>query len=105
MGLRAYAGIDPISNRQKYLTKTFRGGRREAEEALARFVTEVSGGGHAAQDAAVGDLIRQWLGLATPELSPTTAGGYEWIIKTYITPTLDKVPLAQLDRFYAKLRD
>lgn len=108
--LRAYAGIDPITNRQKYVTRTFRGGKREAEEALARLVTEVSGGGHAAQDTTVGDLIRQWLDLAKPDLSPTTARGYDWIIKTYITRTLDKVPLArlraaQLDRFYAKLRD
>lgn len=108
--LRAYAGVDPITKRQKYMTRTFRGGKREAEEALARFVTEVSGGGHAAQDTTVGDLIRQWLDLASPELSPTTARGYEWIVKTYITPTLGTVPLArlraaQLDRFYAKLRD
>jgi integrase len=108
--LRVYVGTDPITNRQKYVTRTFRGGKREAEEALARLVTEVSGGGHAAQDTTVGDLIREWLDLAKPELSPTTARGYEWIVKTYITPTLDKVPLArlraaQLDRLYAKLRD
>ena len=108
--LRAYAGVDPITNRQKYVTRTFRGGKREAEEALARLVTEVSGGSHAAQDTTVGDLLREWLALAKPELSPTTARGYDWIITTYILPTLEKVPLArlktsQLDRFYAKLRD
>ncbi len=108
--LRAYAGVDPVTKRQKYVTRTFRGGKREADEALARLVTEVSGGGHAAQDATVGDLVRQWLDLAKPELSPTTARGYEWIIKTYIFPTLETVPLArlkaaQLDRFYAKLRE
>lgn len=107
--LRAYAGIDPLTNRQKYVTRTFRGGKREAEEALARFVTEVAGGSQAAQDTTVGDLIRDWLALANRELSPTTARGYEWIVKTYITPTLGKVPLArlrtaQLDRFYAQLR-
>jgi len=108
--LRAYAGIDPLTNRQKYVTRTFRGGKREAEEALARFVTEVAGGSQAAQDTTVGDLIRDWLALANRELSPTTARGYEWIVKTYITPTLGKVPLArlrtaQLDRFYAQLRE
>jgi len=108
--LRAYAGIDPLTNRQKYLTRTFRGGKREAQEALARFVTEVSGGGHAAQDTTVGDLIQQWLDLARGELSPTTARGYDWIIKTYIVPKLGKVPLArlrtaQLDRFYGQLRE
>jgi integrase len=108
--LRAYAGIDPLTNRQKYVTRTFRGGKREAEEALARFVTEVSGGGQAAQDTTVGDLIRDWLAMASRELSPTTVRGYEWIVKTYVTPTLDKVPLsrlrtAQLDRLYGQLRD
>lgn len=44
--LRAYAGIDPTTRRQKYVPRTFRGDKREAEEALARLVTGVSGGGH-----------------------------------------------------------
>ena len=108
--LRAYAGIDPITNRQKYVTRTFHGGKREAEEALARLVVEVSGGGHAAQDATVGDLLRQWLEFARPDLSPSTVRGYELVIGTYILPRLGSVPLAklrtaQLDHLYAKLRD
>jgi integrase len=107
--LRAYVGIDPITKRQKYLTRTFRGGKREADEALARFTTEVAGGGHAAQDTTVGDLIRQWLDLARNDLSPSTVRGYEQVIRSYITPTLGRVPLArlktaQLDRFYSDLR-
>ena len=107
--LRAYAGIDPTTRRQKYVTRTFRGGKREAEEALARLVTEVVGGGHAAQDTTVGDLLEHWYALAKDELSPTTARGYAWIIKTYIAPHLGSVALArlrpaQLDRYYAKLR-
>jgi len=102
--------LDPITRRPKYLTRTYQGGKRDAQEALARFVTEVSGGGHRAQDTTVGDLIREWFELASPELSPTTVKGYDWIIKTYILPTLESVPLgklrtAQLDRFYVKLRD
>jgi integrase len=107
--LRAYAGVDPVSNRQKYVTRTFKGGKREAAAALSRLVSEVSGGRLAAQDATVADLLDQWLDLAKPELSPTTSRGYEWIIKSYIVPTLGKQPLARLkpallDRFYAKLR-
>lgn len=108
--LRAYVGRDPVTGRKKYLTRTFRGGKRAANEALAKFVTEVGGGAHAAQDATVADLIEQWLSLASPELSPTTARGYRWIVDTYVLPTLGKVPLArlrpaQLDTFYAHLRD
>jgi len=108
--MRAYVGRDPVTGRKKYLTRTFRGGKRAAEEALSKFVVEVGGGGHASQDATVADLIEQWLTLASPELSPTTARGYRWIVDTYIVPTLGKVPLArlrpaQLDTFYAHLRD
>jgi len=108
--LRAYAGMDPVTRRPKYVTRTVKGGKRQAQEALARFVTEVSGGGHRAQDTTVGDLIHEWFELAAPELSPTTVKGYDWIIKTYILPILDLVPLgklrtAQLDRLYVKLRE
>ncbi len=53
--------------------RTFRGGKREAGEALAKLVTQVSGGSHAAQDATVGALLREWPALAKPELSQTTA--------------------------------
>jgi len=58
----------------------------------------------------VGDLIDDWLALAKRDLSPTTARGYDWIVKTYIRPSLGKVPLArlrasQLDRFYGQLRE
>jgi hypothetical protein len=73
--LRAYAGVDPVTNRQKYETRIFAGGKRDAEEAVARLVTEVSGGGQTAQDATVGNLLGQWLDLAKPEVSPTTARG------------------------------
>lgn len=73
-------------------------------------MVEVCGGGHAAQDATVGDLLRQWLELTKPDLSATTAPGYDWIIRTYILPTLGSTRLArlrssQLDRFYARLRE
>lgn len=108
--LRAYAGIDPVTKRHKYVTRTFRGGKREAEQELARLVTEVSGGGGTTTDTTVGALLDEWMRLARKELSPATVRGYDWIIGTYIRPTLADVPLsklrtAQLDRFYLKLRE
>ncbi len=108
--LRAYVGVDPTTNRAKYLTRTFRGGKREADEALARFVTEVSGGGHAAKDTTLSELIRRWLDLVRDDLSPSTVRGYERTIRCYIDPDIGRVSLAklrtdQLDRFYSKLRD
>jgi integrase len=109
--LRAFAGRDPVSGRKIYRTRTYRGGRREAEDALSRLVQEVSGGGRAARDATVCVLVREWLELAKADLSPSTVRGYESFkrFKRYIQPTIGDVPLerlrvAQLDRLYAQLR-
>ena len=106
--LRAFAGRDPVTGREIYRTTTFRGGKREAEDALARFVQEVAGG-HSARDATVGDLVAAWFELAKQDLSPSTIVGSEACIKRYVSPTLGEVPLdrlkvAQLDHLYAELR-
>lgn len=108
--LRAYVGVDPTTKRAKYLTRTFHGGKREADEALARFVVEVSGGGHAAKDTTLSQLISRWLDLVRGDLSPSTIRGYERTIRCYIDPAIGRVSLAklrtdQLDRFYSQLRD
>ncbi len=103
-------GVEPVSGKRKYATRTFRGGTRKAAEALARMVTEVGGGSHAAYDATVADLIRQWLDLVNEELSPSTLRGDRRIVRSDVLPALGDVKLArprtaQLDRFYAELRD
>lgn len=78
------------------MTRTYCDGKREADEALSRLVTETAGGGHAAQDATVGDLIDQWFEMAEPDLSPTTIRGYRRAINSYIVPALGKLQLARL---------
>jgi hypothetical protein len=39
--LRAYAGPDPITARPRHVSRTFRGGKRESNKALAQLVAEV----------------------------------------------------------------
>ena len=34
--LRVYLGIDPLTGKKRYATRTVRGGKREAQSALAR---------------------------------------------------------------------
>jgi integrase len=108
--LRAYVGRDPVMGREKYKTLTFQGGKRAAEAELARFVTEVSGGGHGAGDTTLAELIQRWLELVQDDLSPSTVRGYGRIIRCYIDPAVGKIHLNklrtdQLDRFYAHLRE
>ena len=108
--LRAYVGVDPVTGRQTYKTRSFRGGKREAEAELARFVTQVAGGGHGASDTTLADLIQRWLDLVREDLSPSTVRGYERIIRSYVEPSIGRVALnklktEQLDGFYAQLRE
>ena len=39
--LRAFAGRDPVSGRKRYVSRAIRGGKREANAALAQLVAEV----------------------------------------------------------------
>ncbi len=108
--LRAYVGRDPVTGRQSYRTRTFRGGKRDAEAELARFVTQMAGGGQGPADTTLAELIDRWLELARDDLSPSTLRGYERIIRSYIRPTIGKISLNklrtdQLDRFYSQLRE
>lgn len=108
--LRAFVGRDPVTGCEKYKTRTYRGGKRAAEAELARFVTEVSGGGHGAGDTTLSELIQRWLELVRDDLSPSTVRGYERIIRSYIDPSVGKIHLNklrtdQLDSFYAQLRE
>ena len=107
--LRAYAGRDPVSGRPIYRTRTYRGGKRDAEDALATFVQEVAGGACTTRDATVGTLIQQWFEFAKADLSPATVRGYETCIRCYLEPALGDIPLDhlrvdQIDRLYAQLR-
>jgi integrase len=108
--IRVYSGTDPVTGRKKYVTRTVRGSRKEADLALARLIVEVTGGVRVAQDATVADLVLRWFELAKSELSPSTVRGYERNIKRHILPVLGRTKLARLkaaeiDHFYAMLRD
>ena len=41
--LRVYLGTDPVTRKQRYATRTVRGGKRVAQRALAEMVTERNG--------------------------------------------------------------
>jgi hypothetical protein len=42
--LRVFLGHDPLTGKKRYTTRTVRGGKREAQTALAAMVTEAERG-------------------------------------------------------------
>jgi integrase len=56
--LRVYAGKDPVTGTERYVTKTIKGcGKREAERALNELVVAAERGALARTRATVGELL------------------------------------------------
>ena len=52
-----YLGHDPLTGKKRYVTQTVRGGKREAQTALAEMVTEAERGLTVPTTATVGELL------------------------------------------------
>ena len=106
--LRVFVGRDPMTGRDRYKTKTVKGGKRVAEEALAAFVTQVAVG--VASAGTFGELVERWFDVASVarDWSPKTVVETRRIVDTKLGPlwplSLDKVRTAVIDSFYAALR-
>jgi hypothetical protein len=68
--LRVFAGVDPETRRQRWVTTTVRGSRRYAERQLADFVA--AAGRAVLRAGTLGDLLDQWFEAASPGWAPST---------------------------------
>lgn len=107
--LRVHAGRDDVTGRKHYVTRTFRGGKREASKALASLVAEVERGTLIGRGGTVGELCERWYEASAPSWSPTVVVGYRRILDRHVLPTFGSTPLrrlrtSDLDAWYARLR-
>ena len=58
--IRVYAGRDETTGKHRYISRTVRGGKREAETALANLVAEAGSGTLTHTTATVGELLERW---------------------------------------------
>ena len=106
--LRVYLGTDPVTNKQRYASRTVRTGKREAQRALNEMISEAERGLSVRTSASVGDLLEKWFEFAAPDFSPKTVKETRGFIDRNLLPALGPVPLSKLkasdlDRFYRKL--
>ena len=107
--LRVHAGRDELTGRKLYVTKTVRGGRREAERELARLVASVDDGAKVVKAGTVAELCEKWFEITAPELSPAVAAEYRRLLDQRILPRwgttgVRRLRTADLDIWYAQLR-
>ncbi len=105
--LRVVTGYDPGTGHPRQASRTVRGTRREAQSALAAFVTESGRGEVAASGTTtVAQLLDSWLDHIASQRSPTTIRGYREKARR-ICAVLGGVKVAKLgaqdlDRAYRK---
>ena len=83
------AGRDPVTGKNRQVSRTFRGTLSGAKKARAALLTEVSAGRHTGAQATLDDLHGEWiLELERKGRSPNTIYGYQKVYARNIKPTL-----------------
>lgn len=108
--LRAYIGRDPETGRPRQASRTFRGGRRDAVNALRKLVEEVAAENvEVGTTATVGKLLDEWMTrYVKRHRARATIETYEIHVEKHIRPVLGHVRLAKLtaytlDRYFEGL--
>lgn len=106
--LRVSLGPDPLTGRQRQRSRTFRGGKRDADRALAALIAEMASKRSPGTTATFGAILARRMEVVWRDRSPTTAYGYQSKLDRYVIPALGEVPLSklgaeQLDALYADM--
>jgi hypothetical protein len=104
-----YAGVDPITDKERLFYRTVRGKKSEATRLRNRLLTEVEDGKHARAYETVAALLDHWWETVKGDLSPGSAPETRRNIDRCLIPALGSISLrklrtADIDRFYARLR-
>jgi integrase len=111
--IRVYAGVDPVTGKQRRISRQIQGSRRKAEKEETRLKAQVMEGRHrgarAKTLAELVDLYLDWREHNDKPIGPRTIQGYRALADARIKPGLGKLRLPQvdppaLDRFYMALR-
>src|ERR1035437_6660366 len=70
---KIFLGRDDATGRQRYLTRTIHGTKRQAEAVLNQLIVETGQGSNLDTETTVRDLAQRWMVLAGDRLSPTTS--------------------------------
>jgi hypothetical protein len=108
--VRVFAGTDPVSKKDLYLTEVVPPGprqSREAEQARTRLLNQVDEKRNPKTRATVDQLIAKYFEVL--DVDTQTMRGYRSKYKNHIKPLIGSQPLTRLDieildSFYAELR-
>jgi integrase len=97
--VRVFAGYDPVTGKQRYLTEsvpgTDRAARRRAEKAMTRLQAQVDKQRVPETSLSLGRVLDEWL--VTNELEDTTRRTYVGYIERTIKPAIGTEPIDRLN--------
>lgn len=107
--VRVYIGMDRLTGKQRYASRTVRGGKRDAQRAMHDMANGADSGRWGRTEATVGELLERWFEQAQGDFSPKTVKETRGFLDRTIVPGIGHVHLAklkplELDRFYRQLR-
>lgn len=106
--LRAYGGTDPATGKERRVTRTFHGTRKEAGKALTALLGELDGGqvGHGGRRT-FGEAFDRWLAANRARMSPGTVMTTEDFARRYLTPLrtrpVERITADELDVMFGQL--
>ena len=87
--VHVYLGADARTGKQRYLTRTVRGTKRDAEKVRADLVAQAVHGKFGETAAGtVADVTERWLEHLEPDISPATASAYRVYLRNRIVPRI-----------------
>lgn len=107
--VRAYAGRHPETGKKRYVTRTVRGGKRDAQRVLTQLLGDIDRGAYGGPDVTMVDLFQRWQESAWADWSPSTSAAYDVYLRCHIVPALGRTMVrdlrtADLDALYGRLR-
>ncbi|MGI8937545.1 MAG: tyrosine-type recombinase/integrase [Iamia sp.] len=107
--VRAYAGVDPATGRDRYTSRTIRGGRREAEKLLAQLVATLDREGPTARHTLSELLTAHIDHLEARGREARTIEGYRSIARQIAKDHIGRAPLSKIgvksvDDYYVRLK-
>ena len=108
--LIVHAGRDPVTGKKRYVSRTVKGTKRQAQRELAALVTQVGHGIPTDTATTVGQLLDAWFAQAKGDFSPSTVYETNGIIERYLKPgvgeaRLDRLRAPEIDAYYRRLLD
>jgi len=107
--IQVYLGEDPVTKKKRYLARTVKGTKRQAELALAKLIQVVETGmDFDSGRITVSEYLERWLAASARSLRPKTLERYGELIRLHVTPVvggirLEKLQPLHLERIYQEV--